>query len=326
MPKVSVIVPVYGVEKYMERCARSLFEQTLDDIEYLFIDDCTPDRSMEILQQVLEEYPQRKPQVTIHRMGQNSGQAAVRKWGMQNATGEYVIHCDGDDWVESDMYWAMYEKAKEEDADMVVCDYETNNEDGATLVKQGCNPNALDSTSIIVDLLCGRYMGSLCNRMIKRTVYQDNEIIYPTKNFAEDLTINIQIAYYVQKTIYIPNAYYHYTYNPCSITQKGDEEAIRNRFTQFCANVRLMETFYQDKQGDNKMYRAIECRKFKTRDRLLPLTDDKYYYRLWRSTFPEINKHILWNDLISFKMKIRYVISLCGLYPLCKRLISGIRN
>ena len=81
MPKVSVIVPVYGVEKYMERCARSLFEQTLDDIEYLFIDDCTPDRSIEILQQVLEEYPHRKPQVTIHRMEQNSGQAAVRKWG-----------------------------------------------------------------------------------------------------------------------------------------------------------------------------------------------------------------------------------------------------
>ena len=63
MPKVSVIVPVFGVEKYIERCARSLFEQTLDDIEYLFIDDCSLDRSIEILQQVLEEYPQRKLQV-----------------------------------------------------------------------------------------------------------------------------------------------------------------------------------------------------------------------------------------------------------------------
>ena len=68
MPKVSVIVPVYGVEIYIERCARSLFEQTLDDIEYLFIDDCTPDRSIEILKQVLEDYPQRKTQTIIHRM------------------------------------------------------------------------------------------------------------------------------------------------------------------------------------------------------------------------------------------------------------------
>ena len=104
MPKVSIIIPVYGVEKYIERCARSLFEQTLDDIEYLFIDDCTPDKSVEILKRVLEEYPHRKSQVVIHRMEQNSGQAKVREWGMQNATGEYVIHCDSDDWVDIHMY------------------------------------------------------------------------------------------------------------------------------------------------------------------------------------------------------------------------------
>ena len=107
MPKVSVIIPVYGVEKYIERCARSLFEQTLDDIEYLFIDDCTPDRSVEILKQVLDEYPHRKNQVIIHRMEKNSGQAAVRKWGMLNVAGEYVIHCDSDDWVDIYMYEAM---------------------------------------------------------------------------------------------------------------------------------------------------------------------------------------------------------------------------
>lgn len=85
MPKVSIIVPVYGVEKYIERCCRSLFEQTLDDIEYLFIDDCSPDRSIEILKKVLDEYPHRKNQVHIHRMGKNSGQAAVRKWGMRGS-------------------------------------------------------------------------------------------------------------------------------------------------------------------------------------------------------------------------------------------------
>ena len=124
MPKVSIIIPVYGVEKYIERCARSLFEQTLDDIEYLFIDDSTPDRSIDILKRVLENYPHRKSQVNIHRMEQNSGQAIVRNWGMQNATGEYVIHCDSDDWVDTDMYRAMYEEAKDKNADVVVCDYD----------------------------------------------------------------------------------------------------------------------------------------------------------------------------------------------------------
>ena len=83
MPKVSVIIPVYGVEKYIERCARSLFGQTLDDIEYLFIDDCSPDKSVEILEHILLEYPQRRDKVIIHRMEHNSGQAKVREWGMR---------------------------------------------------------------------------------------------------------------------------------------------------------------------------------------------------------------------------------------------------
>ena len=124
MPKVSIIIPVYGVEKYIERCSRSLFEQTLDDLEYLFIDDCTPDKSIDVLKNILEEYPNRKNQVVIHRMDQNSGQAIVRRWGMLNATGKYVTHCDSDDWIDVRMYEAMYNKAITNNADVVVCDYE----------------------------------------------------------------------------------------------------------------------------------------------------------------------------------------------------------
>ena len=79
MPKVSVIVPVFGVEKYIERCARSLFEQTLDDMEFIFVDDCTPDCSIEILKDVLSSYPQRQVQTRIYRMPCNSGLHNVRK-------------------------------------------------------------------------------------------------------------------------------------------------------------------------------------------------------------------------------------------------------
>ena len=71
MPKISIIVSVYGAEKYIERCVRSLFEQTLDDIEYIFIDDCSPDHSIEILNRVLVEYPYRREQVKIHLMARN---------------------------------------------------------------------------------------------------------------------------------------------------------------------------------------------------------------------------------------------------------------
>ena len=103
MPKVSVIVPVYGVERYMERCARSLFEQTLDDIEFIFVDDCSPDRSLDILNEVLEEYVDRQLQTQIVRLDQNGGLPNARKVGLRLATGNYIIHCDSDVWVERDM-------------------------------------------------------------------------------------------------------------------------------------------------------------------------------------------------------------------------------
>ena len=122
MPKVSVIVPVYNAGLFIERCVRSLFEQTLEDIEYIFVDDCSPDNSMDILLNVIEEYPHRKPNVTIMRHEVNTGQSGARKTGMHVAKGEYIIHCDADDWVDVDMYERMYRLAVEKDVEAVCCD------------------------------------------------------------------------------------------------------------------------------------------------------------------------------------------------------------
>ena len=102
--KVSVIIPVYGVEKYIERCAISLFEQTLDSIEYIFINDCTPDKSIDILKGIIAKYPKRAPHVRILNMLRNSGQAAVRITGLKNTKGNYIAHCDSDDWVDKNFY------------------------------------------------------------------------------------------------------------------------------------------------------------------------------------------------------------------------------
>ena len=127
MAKVSVVIPVYNVEKYIETCVRSLFEQTLHDVEYVFVDDCSPDRSVEILKGLVGEYQTRLEEegkvVRILRMPVNSGQAKVRREGVAHCTGEYIIHCDSDDWVETDMYRAMYETAVASGSDVVVCDY-----------------------------------------------------------------------------------------------------------------------------------------------------------------------------------------------------------
>ena len=123
MPKISVIIPVYKAEPYIERCVRSLFSQTLDDLEYIFIDDCTPDNSISVLKAVLDEYPNRRDQVKIVNHQHNQGVSQSRQDGFDATTGEYVIHCDPDDWIEPEMYELLYDKAKSGNFDIVGCDF-----------------------------------------------------------------------------------------------------------------------------------------------------------------------------------------------------------
>lgn len=117
--KVSILVPVYGVEKYIERCAVSLFEQTYEDLEYIFVDDCSPDHSIEILERVMERYPQRKVQTVILRMEENRGVGYVRKTLLEKATGDYITFVDSDDLVAERMVELLTAKAQETKADVI---------------------------------------------------------------------------------------------------------------------------------------------------------------------------------------------------------------
>ena len=98
MAKVSVVIPEYGVEPYFEWCARSLFGQTLDEMEYIFVNDCTSDRSIDVLNLVLDEYPQRQEYVRITNQPQNMVWQKPAG-GIKAATGEYIICYDSDNWV-----------------------------------------------------------------------------------------------------------------------------------------------------------------------------------------------------------------------------------
>lgn len=117
--RVSILVPIYGVEQYIERRARSLFEQTCQELEYVFVNDCTPDKSMELLSGVLEDYPERKGAVKIVNHEKNRGLAASRNTGVENATGEFVCLVDSDDWLERNAVEVLLEGQQKKDADMV---------------------------------------------------------------------------------------------------------------------------------------------------------------------------------------------------------------
>lgn len=301
MPKVSVIIPVYGVEKYIERCARSLFEQTLDDIEYLFIDDCTPDKSIDVLKRILNEYPQRQSQVHIHKMDRNSGQAAVREWGMRNAKGEYIIQCDSDDWVDVNMYKLLYETAVRDNSDIVVCDFfKVESED---VIRRNAK-NRLSKQGYISDMLQVHVACSVWNKLVKKSIV-DESFIYPLHNMGEDLLMSIQFIEKANQISFVDEALYYYVNNPSSIVHNIEHrvEVITDSIWNIVETCKYLENVALGQYTNELLYL-----KWRQRSYLIPYISNRNVYNLYKSIFPEINKFLLSCDLIPLKEKIRYLI------------------
>lgn len=119
MPKVSVIVPFYNVELYIEKCMETLTKQTLEDIQIIMVNDGSKDGSEKIVKKFVEKYPNK----IIYLEKENGGLSDARNFGIPYATGEYIAFLDSDDYIENNMYEEMYNKAKQEDSDMVECDF-----------------------------------------------------------------------------------------------------------------------------------------------------------------------------------------------------------
>lgn len=312
MPKVSIIIPVYGVEKYIEKCARSLFEQTLDDIEFLFIDDCTQDRSINVLKRVLEDYPHRQDQVKIHKMERNSGQAAVREWGILNASGDYIINCDSDDWVTHDMYHQMYEKAIEDNADIVVCDYNISNGESVLRRIKGCE--STDKVTMIKRLLLQRDPWSLCNKLFKRTVCT-KDLIFPKGNMGEDMVLTTQMLLNGGKVAYIARPLYNYFLNQESITHQACEEKKMSNFWQNKENADIVYGLILAKDQRKQYFDAIVSNKWYIKKMLWNTAFDRPKRQLWKSVYEEINTKVMISNYISFKDKIRFVLTYLCLFP-----------
>lgn len=308
MPKVSVLIPIYKVESYIERCVRSLFCQTLDDVEYIFIDDCSPDQSMKTVDTLIEEYHERIVEmnwvIRIERMLKNSGQAVVRQYGMQLATGDYVIHIDSDDWIEDNMLSDMWHVAMEGDLDVVICDIKIVGKSGINYLK------GLKSDSVnlfIKDMLMNKSPWALSNKLFRREIYAGNEIMYPRDgmNLGEDMALVVEQMYYCLKIGYINKAYYNYLENSTSITHpKGEEDIIRHHF-QWVENVRTLDAFFR-MHNDGRWQKEIVYQKYKGKMGMLNRINISKYYKLWMPYFPELLYLLLFNPYVSCREKMAY--------------------
>lgn len=224
-PKVSVIVPIYGVEHYIECCARSLFAQTFQEVEFIFVNDCTKDGSMEVLSSVRKEFPEAN--VKVINLEHNMGLPQARRTGVEQAVGNFILHVDSDDWIEPDMVERLYQRAEDTGADMVCCDWQEEYEDHDEVFDhyEASRDSYYES---ILALETDAYVWS---RMAKRELYDGLE--FPTRNMFEDFAITSQLLAKCRTIEFVHSPLYHYRRsNTSSIRSSSDTKEILSQEIQ----------------------------------------------------------------------------------------------
>lgn len=228
-PLVSIIVPVYGVEKYIARCAKSVLEQTYENIEFIFVNDCTKDNSIKVLEDTVRQYPQRVKAVHIVNHEHNMGLAAARNTGVAAAQGEYLMHVDSDDYIEPQTVNESVKKAEEDNADMVIFGMVQEFKN----TSQNFSPPHVSSKDEYMRLIVRHDIPThVWGGLIKTSLYKEHNIhAIPGVNFAEDYSVFPKLAYYAYKISFIYEPLYHYIrYNEGSYTGHFNPKIISNSF------------------------------------------------------------------------------------------------
>lgn len=202
MVKVSVIVPVYNAEQYLIKCINSIMNQSFEkEYELILVNDGSTDRSENIIDKKIEEYGNDK----IIKINQkNGGQGKARNAGIKVARGEFITFVDADDYIDKEMLKDLYEKATEEDFDLVICDY-VEEIDGRKIYKKSLYKELNDIKKEYIVTVAGP-----CSKLIKKSLIKDNNLYFPENMIYEDLAVMPSLAAFSDKIAYLKKPYYYY--------------------------------------------------------------------------------------------------------------------
>lgn len=211
MRSVSVIVPFYNVENYIEKCLNTLVHQTLEDIEIILVNDGSQDRSMVVVKKFLEQYPDK----ITYLEKENGGLSDARNYALPYAKGEYIAFLDSDDYVEKTMYKDMYELAKKEDSDMVECnfywEYPDKKKEDIGVVYNG-KKEMLEKVRVVA-----------WNKLIKKEVLEKSKVTFPKGYRYEDVEFTYKLIPYLDKVSFLKKPCIHYIQREGSISNNQNE-------------------------------------------------------------------------------------------------------
>ncbi|NRT79390.1 glycosyltransferase family 2 protein [Clostridium beijerinckii] len=215
--KVSVIVPVYNAAKYLEEMIASLSAQTLKEIEFIFVDDCSSDNSLNILYEFEKKDPDR---MIVIKSDENQGPGGARNIGLQYASGEYIGFVDSDDYIKPEMYECLYEKAIENDYDLVECGYfsERKNKDMMLWDKSMEGEVSLENR-VRMFISCG----FICTKLFKRSIITNSQIEFIHRMRFEDIDFLNRLYCRIEKVGIVNKYLYYYRDNQESFTNKSTE-------------------------------------------------------------------------------------------------------
>lgn len=277
--KISILVPIYGTEKYIAKCAHSLFNQKYENIEYIFVNDCTQDNSVNILKQVILQYPNRKRQIKIINHKQNGGLAKARLTGITNATGDYIWCVDSDDYIEEHALEIIKEYFNQ-NYDMIFFDY---------VVCSATEESIMRRNKITVNsLLSMRIPFPIWSSIVKRSLIVSNEIL-PIEHidYSEDYVMMSRLIVSCENYVNINKSLYYYNImNLNSYMHNVDKDKI----IQSCKGaLNVFKYLNKKKKGLHAFYYYIAIR----------------YIQLYRI---EKNNPIL-QDLSDYMYSINYFIT-----------------
>ncbi len=279
MPKVSVIVPVYNVELYVERCLKTLVNQTLKEIEIIVVNDGSTDQSKEIVQKMLEQFSDK----IVYLEKENGGLSDARNYGIPYAKGEYIAFLDSDDYVEKDMYQKMYELAKKENSDMVECDfyweYPDKQKEDIGEIYQG-KKEMLQKVRVVA-----------WNKLIKREILEKEKITFPKGYRYEDVEFTYKLIPYLEKVSFLKEPCVHYIQREGSISNSQNE-----RTKEIFEVLEHVIKHYQEKEIYETYQTELEylytryafCSSFL---RMVKIKDNKIRKRLLKETWNKVNQN-----------------------------------
>ena len=255
--KVSILVPFYQVERYIERCARSVLEQSYQDIEYIFINDGSSDNSLSCLQKILDDFPQRINQVRIISNTTNKGLAYCRNLGIQECTGSFVFWVDADDWITPSAIQQLIDLQTKTDADIVNGRVVAVGEEESHEIPFSSHSSRMDTLTGILDF---SIKPMVWGRLIRTSLYRDHSIqCIEGIDYKEDFQVVPRLFYYAGTVADLDAVIYYYNIaNPLSYISMAhsDIRVKLKKDAQDLASIKLIQAFFRER--DQRLYKINE--------------------------------------------------------------------